>query len=405
VNVLFLDQFSALGGAQQCLLDLLPAIEERGWKARAAVPPGGQLVGLLRAKGVEVEEIRFGPYRSGKKSAGDILRFAADTPALAAKIADLLERVPTELIYVNGPRMLIPAALGAHGRVPILFHAHHAIAQRSAAYIEGLALKHSRATVAACCEAVALPLRKWVAGERIHVIPNGTADMGFRVCPLPDGRGSMGRGSGVAEGDRGARIGVIGRISPEKGQVEFLRAAALLIARVPETKFVICGAPLFGDRSYYLEVLRLAGHLPVEFLDWQEDVAGVMRALDVLVIPSGQEGMPRVLLEAFSAGVPVVAFPVGGMTEVIEDGVTGFLASGDLAATLEEVLGSGPQRLATVARNARRQWERRYTVETYRMGITNLMEQCVRRPGSETAAPRSRTPELRPPAPKDSQSG
>ncbi len=394
MNVLFLDQFSALGGAQQCLLDLLPAIEERGWKARAAVPPGGQLVGLLRAKGVEVEEIRCGPYRSGKKSAGDILRFAADTPALAAKIADLLERVPTDLIYVNGPRMLIPAALGAHGRVPILFHAHHAIAQRSAAYLEGLALKHSRATVAACCEAVALPLRKWVKGERIHVIPNGTQDMS---------RDHQGAGRRATPNGRDARIGVIGRISPEKGQVEFLRAATLLIARVPDAKFVICGAPLFGDRSYYLEVLRFAAHLPVEFLDWQEDVAAVMRALDVLVIPSRQEGMPRVLLEAFSAGVPAVAFPVGGMTEVIEDGVTGFLASGDLATTLEAVL-SDPKRLDVVARNARRQWERRYTVETYRTGITNLMEKCVRHSTSETALPRSRTPELRPPAPKDSQS-
>jgi glycosyltransferase involved in cell wall biosynthesis len=410
VNVLFLDQFSALGGAQQCLLDLLPAVEERGWKARAAVPTGGQLVGLLRGQGVTVDEVRCGPYRSGQKSAADILRFAADTPALAAKIADLLDRNPTDLIYVNGPRMLIPAALGAHGRVPILFHAHHAISQRSAAYLEGLALKYSRATVAACCEAVARPVRKWVAGERIHVIPNGTRDMGFRVYPLPDGRGSAGRGSvmGGSEavaGGSGARIGVIGRISPEKGQAEFLRAAALLVARMPDARFVICGAPLFGDRSYYLEVLRLAAHLPVEFLDWQEDVGVVMRELDVLVIPSRQEGMPRVLLEAFSAGVPVVAFPVGGMPEVIEDGVTGFLARGDLATTLEYVLGSGPKRLRDVARNARRQWDRRYTVAAYRAGITTLMEQCVRHPRSETAAPRPRRSEMHPPAPKDSRSG
>jgi glycosyltransferase involved in cell wall biosynthesis len=197
---------------------------------------------------------------------------------------------------------------------------------------------------------------------------------------------------------------VIGRISPEKGQVEFLRAAALLAARMPDARFVICGAPLFGDRSYYLEVLRLAAHLPVEFLDWQEDVSVVMRDLDVLVIPSRQEGMPRVLLEAFSAGVPVVASPVGGMPEVIEDGVTGFLAWEDLGTTLEDVLGSDRKRLVNVARNARRQWERRYTVETYRMGITNLMEQCVRHPRSETAEPLPRRSEMHPPAPKDSRS-
>src|ERR1700723_729834 len=183
----------------------------------------------------------------------------------------------------------------------MLFHAHHCIEQSNARYVERLALR--RSTVAACCGAVAQSLR--IPEDRVHVIPNGTADLGF-----------------VERRFDALRIGIVGRISPEKGQVEFLRAAAVLNG----ARFVVCGAPLFGDHDYYNEVLRLAAGLPVEFLDWQDDVGAVMRDLDILIIASKQEGMPRVLLEAFSAGLPVVAFPVGGIPEVIEDEITGFLA-------------------------------------------------------------------------------
>jgi glycosyltransferase involved in cell wall biosynthesis len=375
VNVLFLDQFSALGGAQQCLLDLMPAIEERGWSARAAVPPGGPLVELLRGRGVPVVEIPYGAYACGKKSATDILQFAADVPAQTSAIRALLDKSRTDLVYVNGPRLLAAAALASRGRTPVLFHAHSFVAQRSARLLEGLALRHSGAIVAACCEAVAQPLRKWAAS--VYTVPNGTADLGF----VERGFGKPGE----------MRIGIIGRIAPEKGQAEFLRAAALLVRNVPHARFVVCGGPLFGDRTYYNEVLRLSAGLPVEFLDWQDDVRAVMRDLDLLVIASTQEGMPRVLLEAFSAGLPVVAFPVGGIPEVIEDEVTGFLARpGDLAARLQEVLESEPQKLRAVAQRARFEWEQRYTLAAYREGITNRMEQCVVRRARETAEPRRR---------------
>jgi glycosyltransferase involved in cell wall biosynthesis len=380
MNVLFIDQFSVLGGAQQCLLDLLPAVTERGWSARAAIPSGGPLVNVLRARGMRVDEIQSGAYRCGRKSAADVLQFAADIPMQTTAIARLLDQRPTDLVYVNGPRLLVATALATRRRVPVLFHAHHSISQRSAALVERLALRQSDAVVAACCDAVGQPLRNWVRQEHLHTIPNGTADLGF--C---ERRFHL---------QREARIGIIGRIAPEKGQMEFLRAAALLLPQAPHARFVICGAPLFGHREYYSDVLRLASDLPVKFLDWQEDIGAVMRDLDILVIASKQEGMPRVLLEAFSAGLPVVAFAVGGIPQIIEDEKTGFLARAaspaELAARLHDVLESDSQTLRTVARNARSEWERSYTLEAYRGAITNLMAHCVRRPVRETAERRSR---------------
>jgi glycosyltransferase involved in cell wall biosynthesis len=282
---------------------------------------------------------------------------------------------------------LLPAAARAvRRRIPLFFHAHHRVSQRSARLIEGIALRQSRATVAACCRAVAQPLEQWA--DQIHVIPNGTRDLGFELRTR----------------NRDPRVGIIGRIAPEKGQAEFMRSAAVVGREFPNARFVVCGAPLFGDDDYYREVLRLAANLPVEFLDWQQDITQVMRSLDLLVIASTEEGLPRVLLEAFSAGVPVVAFPVGGIPEAVEDRVTGFLARESLAAASRDALNIAPARLHFIARNARTQWEQNYTLAAYRERITNLMEMTARRPTSEKRAQTRRKTSLPRPAPEDSRS-
>jgi glycosyltransferase involved in cell wall biosynthesis len=390
MNILLLDQFSELGGGQRCLLDLLPAIAERGWRASAVLPAGGPMNGLLAAGGVNVDTFRARPYGCGRKSIGDALQYAADAPAHAALIRRLVRKNPVDLVFVNGPRMLLAAAMAVRGSVPILFHAHHCVEQRLAASLEGLLLRRSGAVVIACCGAVRLPLEKWVHPTNLHTLPNGTGDFGFRE------RSSSERSE--------IRIGIIGRVSPEKGQSDLLRAAALLTPECARLRFVVCGAPLFGGDDYFREVIRLAGNQPVEFLDWQSDVSAVMRDLDLLVIASKREGMPRVLLEAFSAGLPVVAFPVGGIPEVIDDEFDGFLVKGcspeALAARLREVLEMNPVRLRTVARNARAKWERRYTLAAYQDRITNLMARCAAR---ETGSQPSRRSGLRQPAPEDTR--
>jgi hypothetical protein len=109
MKILFLDQYSDLGGAQLCLLDLMPAVVWAGWEARVAVPGSGPLVGRLRKLGVAVESLPLGSYSAYRKSAWDIVRFAASTPRLVLAIRRLVKRFRPDLIYVNGPR-LVPAA-------------------------------------------------------------------------------------------------------------------------------------------------------------------------------------------------------------------------------------------------------------------------------------------------------
>src|SRR5205807_4695930 len=125
-------------------------------------------------------------------------------------------------------------------------------------------------------------------------------------------------------------------------------------------------------------VLLSAPHgLPIEFTGWCDDIGTVLAALDLLLIPSQQEGLPRVMLEAFSAGVPVIAFPAGGIVEAIRHGETGFLTTDfsaeAMAATIRAAI-SDTSRLRSVAANARRLWEQCYNVALYRQHLIDLME-------------------------------
>jgi len=362
VNILFLDQYSELGGAQQVLLDTLDAATERGWRAHVLIPGPGPLWEEVCSRGVSVSTIPCGQYRPRRKSAGDAVRLPFDLLRQIKAINRLTKRGEFDLIYVNGPRLLPAVSLASRERTQVLFHAHSHVCQKSAAWLVGRSVQRAGARVVACSHSVAEPLRPYA--NELCVIPNGVRDMGFQRC-------EFGR-------DGKWRIGLIGRIAPEKGQAGFLRAAALLQTDLPGAEFVICGAPLFGASDHYSnEVRTIASGLPVKFLEWQADVSRVLHMLDLLVVPSIEEGMGRVAVESFSAGVPVIAFPTGGIPEVVKNGETGFLTRALSPEALAEAIlqvTSKQELLQQVASNARRVWQRSYTIASYKERITRLLE-------------------------------
>lgn len=367
MRILFLDQFSDLAGAQRALLDLLPAIRQRGWQAHLAAPGDGPLHRAARDCGATTGPIRCGPYHSGAKSVADLLRFASDFAHLRRQIAGLSARVQADLIYVNGPRLLPAAAWAARGRSPILFHCHNHLSQRYASALVGRSLRRAGAGVIACSRFVAEPLRAYVKPGNLRVIYCGT-----REC----------RATRTATRGRW-RIGVIGRIAPQKGQTEFLRAARILLRSAQDCEFVVCGSPLFGASGYFDEVKRLTEGLPVEFFPWRDDVSSVLADLDLLVVPSMvPEGAPKVILEAHAAGVPVVAFRRGGIPEIVSHNVTGFLADPPtpeaLAATLLDLLRLEPAELERVAKAGRAAWSERFTLARYQQEVLDFAGQFAR---------------------------
>jgi glycosyltransferase involved in cell wall biosynthesis len=358
MNILFLDQFSDPGGAQRCLLDLLPAARGRGWQAHVAAPGNGALREQAIALDATYHPIRSGPYQSGRKSISDLFRFAAELPQLAGEIAGLAAHCDAGIVYVNGPRLLPAASVGLPTGVPLVFHCHSYLRQHYAAALAGISLAAAKATVIASCRFVAAPLRLYV---KPTVVYNGVDCRATSRPPVPAAH----------------RIGVLGRIAPEKGQLDFLKAARLL---PPHYRFVICGAPLFSNPTalaYFDQLREQAIGLPVEFLGWRDDVSAVLSTLDLLVAPSASvEATTRVILEAFAAGVPVVATNSGGIPEIVSDGETGYLTPPSdptrLAARIRDAMAD-PAALRRVAENARRAVCERYSLEQYQSRVISIL--------------------------------
>jgi len=371
MRVLFLDQFSDLGGAQQCLLDLLPAFASQGWQATVAAPGAGPLLERSAAQGAEAIELELMQYGSGSKSLLDVVRFSCGFGRLTRTIAGLIQKQDARLLYVNGPRPL-PAAASANrslvaGAIPAVFHSHSYLAQRHLRRLVGISIRRMGASVIGSCEFTAAPWRRYAGGGQVTVVYNGVADAE----------------TGLRAPRKIKHIATVGRVSPEKGQHFFVEAVRQIQDSAPKLRFSIIGAPLFGDpraEQYQKEVRSAAVGLPIDFLRWIE-TPRLMEGLDLLVVPScGAEATTRVIPEAFAAGVPVVATRTGGIPEIVTEGVTGFLAepnSADslAAAILRAVIST---KLDQIARMAREFWRSRLTLDGYRRSIITLIGGIVR---------------------------
>ena len=166
-------------------------------------------------------------------------------------------------------------------------------------------------------------------------------------------------------------VGYIGRIEPRKGVIDLVRAAPAISTGAPAVRIVIVGDdPYASDPDYVRAVDSAAG---IERHPWVDNSPGLMRHLDVLVLPSHREPMGTVLAEAMAVGTPVVATRVDGLPEVVVDGVTGVLVEPghpeQLAAAVLRVLGDR-ERMGAAAR----EHARRFDVRVYVERVSHLIE-------------------------------
>lgn len=150
----------------------------------------------------------------------------------------------------------------------------------------------------------------------VAYVPNGV-----RPPATPDHSDALSR-HGVPAGVQ--VVGNVGRLAPEKRQDVFLEACARIVAARPDTHVVLVGE---GPARSHLERLarRLGISDRVHFLGFVEDVAAVYVGLSLLMHTSDTEGTPRAVVEAMALGVPVVATAVGGVPDLLDDGVCGVL--------------------------------------------------------------------------------
>ena len=180
-------------------------------------------------------------------------------------------------------------------------------------------LRRADRVVAVSAAMVGMFTAAGISNDRLRIIHNAVEPADHRL----DADGSAFRRF-CGAGPDDLLVGVIGRLSPEKGQSVFIEAFADIVARLPRIKAVLVGEG--PDRVRLERRLQEAGMAERIILAGQrQDVSEIYGALDLVVIPSWSEGLPNVLLESMLHGKAVVATSVGGVPEVLRSAQVGWL--------------------------------------------------------------------------------
>jgi glycosyltransferase involved in cell wall biosynthesis len=186
---------------------------------------------------------------------------------------------------------------------------------------------------------------------------------------------------GISHADRATVpvISMIARLVPTKAHEVFLAAAQLVLEEIPSARFVIVGD---GEQRSRLEALadQLLPHIAVRFLGWRTDTPAIFSETDLIMHTSDSEGMPVSIIEALASGVPVVATNVGGIPDLIRDGVNGHLVpprNPEAVARAALSILRDPNRRASMAVEARASVVPEYEVDTLVARMDRLYREIV----------------------------
>jgi glycosyltransferase involved in cell wall biosynthesis len=206
-----------------------------------------------------------------------------------------------------------------------------------------------------------------------------------RVAVLPNATPAARRVGEPRSSDTALRVVFLGRLGPRKGVPELL--AALADPRMGTRSWT---ATLAGDgdvTAYRAEAVGLGLEGRIDFPGWlgPEEVTALLGRAHVLVLPSHAEGLPMSVLESFSAGVPVVSTPAGGLAEVVRHEENGLLiAPGDVAGLVDALVrlhDDEPLR-ARLASAARDTWRRAHSIDQYAVRIAATWHAAAGRPAA-----------------------
>lgn len=323
---------------------MVRTIEELGDAARVAVVlfEEGPLQERLVALGVKVHVQPLNPGvahadRFAAARAGVTPRAAARIVSFAWQLARLLHTLDIDIVHstsLKADLICVPASRLA--RRPLIWHVHDRVSDdylpRSMVTLLRTLAGVAPASVIANSRATAATIPR---ARQLHVIPPGVpadwlrSDAAARPAPQQP------------------VIGIVGRLSPTKGQHVFLDAAALLSASHPDVRFEIIGTAMFGQQAYadrlreQVDILGLGDR--VTFRGFVSDPRDAYDRMTVCVHASTvPEPFGQVIAEAMARGVPVVATRGGGAVEIVEppgETPTGLLVPLDDAAALADAVG------------------------------------------------------------------
>lgn len=243
---------------------------------------------------------------------------------------------------------------------------------------------------AAAILAVSEAARGWLVHDlkqpfgKVHVLYNGTDTEKFR----PNDGGGVREELGIVADE--PVVLMPGRLCPNKGQADLLRAVALLKDRGRWVRALVVGRddPLAtpGGGSHKAELERLTAELGIGdrvlFVEHRSDMPAVMAAADVVTVPSSDDPFPSVVLEAMASARPVIGARSGGIPEQIVDGATGLTVPVNdahaLATALERVVDD-PAEARRMGERGRRHVEERFTQERMAADASGFFDRLLRR--------------------------
>lgn len=371
MKILLLSTSMGMGGADQQILMLAQAMRARGHEIRIiALAPLGPMGREAQQAGIPTESLEL------RRNLGIVPRLFR----LRRRILDWRpDVVHSHMVHAN----LIARALRPVTPMPALVSTIHS--SNDGGRLRMAAYRLTNSLVDRCTIISQLAAKRYVAigavpAARLEVVPNTVDTQRFRR--LPHARTAIRRELGLGEEFVWLAVG---RFEEAKDYPTMIAAFARLAPERRDTCLL-----LVGTGSLQPEVERLvrdAGLADrVRFLGVRRDVPELMSAADGYVLSSAWEGMPVVLLEAAATELPVVATRVGGIPEVVEDGVSGVLVPpGDpaaLAGAVHRVEGLSPEARAAMGRHGRARVEREYGV----VGVMDRWEriywECAVAPGA-----------------------
>ena len=371
-----------LWGAQQYLLRLAPLLEARGYDQVLAAPESSAVASAWRQQGRPHVHFPVPPERKIRRH-GDrgpvspllLTRELARTAANARRIAALGSALQVDCIHANAHWSHLEAALGGRlASLPVVLHLHDLL-PGIAGRLRAVAVRIADASVAVSNAAASyLPER---ARSRVTVIHNGVDPMALSPGPAhPDVRREL------ATDPSAPIVLAMCRLDPRKGVDRIIRAVAALGGDLGRAQLAVVGTSNTGEGlARRLRVLgaELLG-ARVRFLGPRQDIAAVLRSVDVLVQASSREALGLSVLEAQACGTPVVAYPASGTLEIVRDGETGLLARHDdvahLSACIGRVLTDAGLR-AHLAHAARAQVVTTFTLEQQADRQARLLDELV----------------------------
>jgi glycosyltransferase involved in cell wall biosynthesis len=358
IRVLLVDHVSrVLGGAEVNLLELLahPPLAAR-WDVTVACAPDGRLAQALAPLGCPRRDHAFAPALNEMRVVGrrfnplrqirGWLELRRATDRLAILAAELR---PDALLSCTNKDHFAAGAVGQRLGIPSVWWVNDILSPdffgwpvRRAFVSNACRLKPRLAAVSRFGRDALV--KEGVPASAVTTIHNGIPLDRYRPNPDHSLRAQLGIPAGEP------LFGIVGRITPWKGQDVVLRAAVEWARANRPGRFVIIGAAFNEDAPFEQQLREFARHHSlgdrVHFAPFQTDIVAALSSLDILLHASTKpEPFGRVLIEAMAVGIPVVGSRAGGVPEIITDGSDGTLVNpGDVAGLMEAIrsLASDP---------------------------------------------------------------